>query len=582
MPNLVPPDLAEIVASSMGRSPYPLLAAAGLSDRLRAVAAKQGLAQNLPGRLKADRPIPILSYSRFRDYARNGNRSRYETVLYGRTAQIKLAAIACALGLDYKEYLQDLIWADCEATWWTLPAHERSSPGIDLLVAMTGREFAFMHAMLGHVLDEEVRGRMVDEVQRRVLRPFAQDAFPFWWRKTTNNWNAVCHGGIVIAAMLLEKDAAVLTTILAKALEGLGRFLEGFTSDGGCTEGMSYWVFGFGWYVAMATALYDFTAGRIDLMRRDGIEAICRYPLSATLRPGQVVPFADCEDVYVPYAMAAQINRFHAIPELLGMCDLAEGGQASIETLEDLLLYDGAPLTAWQDRSSHHLQQLGIALLRRGGLSVAAKAGNNNEHHNHNDIGSFVVHKGRTLFLTDPGAPIYSANTFSERRYESPYCNSFGHSVPVIGGAWQATGEQYRGHLAVEGLEGPTPRCRIKMAGAYNVPELALLRRELTLADDNRVDLTDRFSFRAAPAAVEEAFITALPAAVAADGSSVTITSPSDGRAVLNCRQKGRFRVEEIAGSLAESRDQTPLWRIAFVPASAEKEMTLEFSLRLG
>ena len=581
MPSLVPADLADIVASSMGRSPYPLLAEPGRAGRMSAVADMQGLAQRLPGLLQADLPIPVLSYTRFRDYARDGNRSRYEAIVFRRREQMKLAAIACALGLDYKEYLQDLIWAECETTWWTLPAHERPGP-IDLFVAMNGREMAFMRAMLGQTLDEEVRARMAEDVRRRVLRPFLEGAGVGWWHTTTNNWNAVCHGGIVIAALLLETDPAVLTTILAKALTGLERFLQGFTSDGGCTEGMSYWVFGFGWYVALAAALYDFTDGRIDLMRREGIEAICRYPLSATLRPGQMVPFADCHNSYIPYAMAAQINRFHAIPELLGMCELTEGGQAVIDTLEDLLLYDGRPVTPWRDRASHHLEQLGIVLMRRGEMSVAAKGGHNNEHHNHNDIGSFLVHKGRTLFLTDPGAPIYSAKTFSDRRYESPYCNSFGHSVPVVGGKWQAIGEQYRGQLTVEGLNGPAPRCRIEMAGAYDLPDLAGLRRELTLGADDRVDLTDRFAFRAAPASIEEAFITQLPAAVAPDGSSVTITSPSDGVATLTCRQSGQFQVAEIAGSREESHHHDPLWRITFIPAQTQKETTLEFSVTLG
>ena len=39
-------------------------------------------------------------------------------------------------------------------------------------------------------------------------------------------------------------------------------------------------------------------------------------------------------------------------------------------------------------------------------------AGNNGVPHNHNDIGSFIVHRGDALWLTDPAGPAYSRKTF--------------------------------------------------------------------------------------------------------------------------------------------------------------------------
>ena len=49
-------------------------------------------------------------------------------------------------------------------------------------------------------------------------------------------------------------------------------------------------------------------------------------------------------------------------------------------------------------------------------MGVAIKGGNNNEHHNHNDVGSFVVAIGSAAPLLDPGAEIYTARTFSPSR----------------------------------------------------------------------------------------------------------------------------------------------------------------------
>ena len=47
------------------------------------------------------------------------------------------------------------------------------------------------------------------------------------------------------------------------------------------------------------------------------------------------------------------------------------------------------------------------------------KGGHNAENHNHNDVGSFVVALGRATPLVDPGSEVYTARTFSPRRYDS-------------------------------------------------------------------------------------------------------------------------------------------------------------------
>jgi len=57
-------------------------------------------------------------------------------------------------------------------------------------------------------------------------------------------------------------------------------------------------------------------------------------------------------------------------------------------------------------------------------------------------VGSFVVALGRSTPLVDPGAEVYTARTFSGRRYESKLLNSFGHPVPRIAGQLQRTGRK--------------------------------------------------------------------------------------------------------------------------------------------
>ena len=75
-------------------------------------------------------------------------------------------------------------------------------------------------------------------------------------------------------------------------------------------------------------------------------------------------------------------------------------------------------------------------------LGVALKGGHNAEHHNHNDVGSYVVVVKDRAVLLDPGSEVYTARTFSAQRYESKLLNSFGHPVPVVAGQLQQTGRE--------------------------------------------------------------------------------------------------------------------------------------------
>ena len=218
--------------------------------------------------------------------------------------------------------------------------------------------------------------------------------------------------------------------------------------------------------------------------------------------------------------------------------------------------------------------------MRCGGVTVGAKAGHNGESHNHNDIGSFVIHRGNSFFLTDPGAPIYSARTFSEHRYDSIFCNSFGHSLPVINGQLQPEGRRYAGTIAAEGLNGLGAKTiRIEMGKAYKVESLQALTREIELAADGKqIRLSDRFVFAAQPESLEEAFISTVPTRLSEDGKSVIVQSRSDGSLRLRAEDvAGTFRVATLTQESKESRAGELLRRITVQPAQLKPEMTLRF-----
>ncbi len=572
-------------ARSAGRSPLPPANDPALRQRAMRIVEAQGIRDRLVRDLTPAKPVEAAPYSRLRELRRTGSRDGYESLFDARSAQMELAALACWLGMGHRDYLHDLLWAQCETTSWVMPCHAGPGNPIDLWAAMMARWLASIVTWLDGQIDPAVRTRVADEVRRHVLDIFLDPRAKCWWKTCTNNWNAVCHAGVAIAAMLLERDQERLTKILTETLTGLEAFLEGFTADGGCGEGPSYWAYGFCWYADLAACLYDFTGGEIDIMAGPRVEPICRYPLAAWVRPGQVLAFADADHCDIGLTTAININRFHAVPELFGLCRLNADGSPFVGTLDELLRYDGAKHQPLDDHADYHLPDLHQAMARAGAVTVAAKAGHNGVSHNHNDIGSFVVHRGRTFFLCDPGRPIYSGRTFSDRRYESIFCNSIGHSVPVIDGRPQQPGQEFGGSLEAEGLNGPGDKTiRIEMAGAYDVPALKRLTRLVTLSHGGRqVRIADAFAFAGEPPAIEEAFLTACPAEVCDNGVGVTIRSEADGAVRLGCeRTTGKFRVEELTEESAESAAGEQLRRITFTPEALNAHMTLSFCLDLS
>ena len=592
IPGLPPPDeLRRILEDSFGRSPFPAaFATTATRERIGRTILASGLAARLRHSLADARPVIAYPFSARQEFRRTGGRHLYESLARRRYEQIAAATLLCLAGEDHASLLEDLIWAECESSSWVLPAHECRNEPIDLGAAMNARRLATTDWWVGERLDPSLRQRLRQELRRRIFDPFFDPAYSYWWKRTTNNWNAVCHADTGIAAMLLEDRPGHRAALLAESVQNLEQFLAGFTADGGCSEGPSYWRYGFGWYVDFADALHTYTAGRLNLMAGPRLSDICRYPLACNIAPGQEMLFADATSGHLPLTIALRINKFQHLPELFSLCRLNPDHTAEAHTLDELALYDGHPLPAAPPpRQDAVLPDLGVAKLRAGSTTLAAKAGHNDEHHNHNDVGTFLLHRGRTFFLADLGAPVYTAKTFSPQRYDSLFCNSFGHSVPVLGGRPQQTGPQHTGTLTVEnaGAAGQDKAAVLELAAAYGLPELRRLTRRLELAADGaELRLTDTFIFTAAPLPVEETFLTFLPAAVTPDGNTVILDGGNDGSLHLTAASAGTWIVTDLTEACkAESRDGTPVRRITFQPAAVTPpavELTLAFRFRFA
>jgi len=142
-------------------------------------------------------------------------------------------------------------------------------------------------------------------------------------------------------------------------------------------------------------------------------------------------------------------------------------------------------------------------------MGVAMKGGHNAEHHNHNDVGSYIVVVGKRPVLVDPGAEVYTSRTFSGRRYESNVLNSYGHPVPRVAGRLQKTGGKARGKVVRTGFTDAADTLVLDLRSAYGVKEAETLERTFVYrrAGAGSLTVTDEVAFTK-PQAFETALIT--------------------------------------------------------------------------
>jgi hypothetical protein len=203
---------------------------------------------------------------------------------------------------------------------------------------------------------------------------------------------------------------------------------------------------------------------------------------------------------------------------------------------------------------------------------AAIKAGHNEENHNQNDIGSFMLHVEGENLLTDPGRGLYSRHYFGPNRYDNIFANSYGHSVPRVGGNMQAPGRQYHGELAVVTIEPDNKSAVVEFARAYPVDELVRAGRTLAIQDQGTVILTDAFEFDGATQPTEEAFVTW--GEVVAHGPTASVRCGKHTlRMAIEEPVGARFAVESLEEACRANHREGVLKRLTFiVPAAARSQ----------
>ncbi|MBN1139567.1 MAG: heparinase II/III family protein [Anaerolineae bacterium] len=485
---------------------------------------------------------PLLPAVRYLDFARDGNRRRYETPYFQRRTM--LAGLVVAECLENKgRFLDDIangIWLICEESSWCVPAHVRvqragiglpdtTEPIVDLFAAETSALLAWVDTLLGDKLDRVsplVRPRIEREMQARILEPYlARD--DFGWMGFTgsrvNNWNPWINSNILTSTLLMEVDEGKRKATVFKCMRSIDCFVDPYPKDGGCDEGPGYWGRAGASLLDCLELLYSATGGQVDVYGEPLIQDIGRFIYRVQLGGDYFVNFADASAIVMPpaqvvyrYGQRIGDGKMMSLGAWIATEQdvLCEKGTVTVAqrvglgrllptlfSLNEMLSVDPTPplpRDVW-------LPEVQVMLAREHegssqGLVVAAKGGHNAESHNHNDVGSFVVYVDGKPVIVDAGVETYTRKTFSDERYTIWTMQSGYHSLlPTVDGVMQAPGRTFAARQASYVADESSAEFSVDIAAAYP-PEARIARwqRTVTLMRGQGVEITDEYALTGA------------------------------------------------------------------------------------
>ncbi len=517
---------------------------------------------------------PVLPAWRYMDFQRNGNRSRYESLYFERRDRIVTFLIAeCCEGRGrFTEGLVNGLWALLEETTWVVPAHNEHYPAgrkyselgdveaktyIDLFAAETGALVAAVYSVMKKPLDELsplIARRCEIEVEKRILGPYMDNDDIFWMGfhgETVNNWNPWINQNVLLTFLLMEKDPDRRLRSAQKTMRSTQRFLDGYAPDGGCDEGPGYFTVAGACYLDLCEMLYEATGGALDFFKEPLTRNIARYQYAAHISGDRFTNYADAHckisangRQFLRLADKLQSPELYAFGARQEALKPAFSGKNRVSVIYRHIKGLFTPLPAEKPACRAVLSQyypgIQVCMARQKadtdeGLFFSAKGGHNQESHNHNDVGTFLLYRDGEPVVIDAGVGAYTKKTFSAQRYEIWSMQSEYHNVPLCRGMGQRPGLQYAAKDARFEDDGKKLTFSLDISGAYP-PGCKALRRfefdrekgKLTL-EDTGDGLTEHFLLPDEPRLGEGRIglngvdLTYDPAVLAASAQSVEI-----------------------------------------------------------
>lgn len=177
--------------------------------------------------------------------------------------------------------------AVCHFSDWN-PSHFLDTAEMSLAVALA------LDWTAGDLSSETVELAQQALIEKGLLPSFEHE---HGWIRGTNNWNQVCHGGMIAAAIAIaERDPDVAARTISRALDGMPYALNEYRPDGVYPEGATYWGYGTAFSVITSAMLSSAFGTDFGLADYPGFQQSAVFRELMNAPSGMYYNYGDCGD----------------------------------------------------------------------------------------------------------------------------------------------------------------------------------------------------------------------------------------------------------------------------------------------
>ncbi|MES2202546.1 MAG: heparinase II/III family protein [candidate division FCPU426 bacterium] len=414
-------------------------------------------------------------------------------LMRARTSQNCLLHTALMYRISGDRRFLDRAWAELECwllQWdsWCDPFHG-DRRFFDLMTGEVGLSMALAYDWLKEdlspgqraLLSSQIRSRVLDCYRRHTIA-VPKGAQPAWWQHRDMNWNPVCHGGAMIAALALRDEYPQWKGVTEWSKRCMAPYFAKMARFGGSDEGSGYWQYGMRYGLLALEAMRQAGEDPGPWLEHPGTESSSYFPIE--FAPGlKPISWGDAADVIrssVMYLLASRFKNadFMEYGDLACIGPKTFPGKDGLENWIDLPLalifrpekpFKPSTSPCHPARSSACVfDRIGWSCTfddwKRPTLVAGFKCGDLGANHTQLDNNSFqIIVQGEAL-AEDLGTGVYNQAYFSEARWSMYKVATEGHNSLLINGKGQlphtlGTLKAIRGVKGCEGLLGDATRC---------------------------------------------------------------------------------------------------------------------------
>lgn len=300
----------------------------------------------------------------------------------------------------------------------------------------------------------------------------------------TNNWNQVCNGGLIAAAITTaHRNPQLAAKTLSRSMDGIPIALEKYMPDGVYPEGSTYWTYGTSFTVASIAMLQSAFGSDFGISKHPGLIKSADFKLQMNAPTGMYYNFADCGtsrsdngDAILAWFASHSGNASYFERDRFLMPVDQMGKQQRLCGLSLIWISQFEPtnntpmLQNWKGDGENPL----VIFKDANDFYFGGKGGKATTSHGNMDAGSFILEYKGIRWVTDPGNQNYHElekvgfglwdSSQEGERWTLLTKNNFGHStISVNDELFYVSGEAHLTNFE----DGKKPKAEFDLTPLY-------------------------------------------------------------------------------------------------------------------